>query len=86
MPRYVVRRIFHEVSQIPGVGLRGAVPRGDRAKRRGRSVGSFVSEGKAGAFCVCHVPTPPAVPKTAGRNELPVVQIRCESWTPASYS
>jgi hypothetical protein len=34
-----------------------------------------VGEGKARAFGVYHVPTPPAIHKTAARNELPVEQI-----------
>ena len=39
-------------------GLRGAVPWGDRAKRRGRWVGSFVSERYAGAVWRLSRPDP----------------------------
>ena len=68
------------------LGLGGAVPWGDRAQRRRRWVGSFVSEGKAGTVWRLSLATRPAVDRTAARNEPLVLQIRCESWTPASYS
>ena len=51
------------------------MPWGERARRRGSWLGSFVSEGKTRAFCVYQVPTLPAIHKTAARHELPVEQI-----------
>ena len=63
MPRYVVGRIFTRDRESRAWGLRGAVPWGDRAKRRGRSVGSFVSEGKAGTVSRMSRPDPAGGPQ-----------------------
>jgi hypothetical protein len=75
MPRYMVQRSFPEGLHIPvGNGgaeaLRAVV---DRNAEEGVTwIHSYVSDDKRSTFCVYDGPSPEAIRRTAGRNELPV--------------
>jgi hypothetical protein len=78
MPRYVVERTFPEGLQIPtgaeGAGIcLGVVER--NAEDGVTWVHSYVTEDRAKTFCVYDGPSPEAIRKSAGRNELPVDRI-----------
>jgi hypothetical protein len=78
MPRYVVQRTFSDGLHIPvengGAELcRGVVER--NAEEGVTWISSFVSEDKTRTFCIYDAPSPEAIRKTAGRNELPVDRI-----------
>ena len=78
MPRYIVQRTFPERLQISiadgGAELcRGVIER--NAEEGVTWVHSYVGEDKRTTFCVYDAPTPEAIRKSAGRNELPVDEI-----------
>jgi hypothetical protein len=78
MPRYIVQRSFPEGLRIPiadsGAELcRGVIERND--EEGVTWLHSYVSEDKRTTFCVYDAPTPEAIRKSAGRNELPVDEI-----------
>ena len=75
MPRYIVHRSFPEGLRIPiaerGAELcHGVIER--NAEEGVTSLHSYVSEDKRTTLCVYDAPTPEAIRKSAGRNELPV--------------
>jgi hypothetical protein len=78
MPRYIVQRTFQEGLHIPiangGADVCQAVVAGN-AEEGVTWIHSYVSEDKQTSFCVYDAPTPEAIRKTAGRNQLPVEQI-----------
>jgi hypothetical protein len=78
MPRYVVERIFKDGLLIP------MSPEGQRIclgvvdnnlEDNVTWVHSYVSDDKTKSFCIYDAPTPEAVRKAAGRNNLPVEKI-----------
>jgi len=78
MPRYVVERIFKDGLLIP------MSPEGQRIclgvvdnnlEDNVTWVHSYVSDDKSKSFCIYDAPTPEAVRKAAGRNNLPVEKI-----------
>ena len=78
MPRYLVQRTFPDGLQIPVANggtqiCRRVVER--NAEEGVTWVTSFVSEDKTRTFCIYDAPTPEAIRRTAGRNELPVDEI-----------
>ena len=78
MPRYVVQRTFPEGLRIPIADTGAALCRGviERNAEEGVTwLRSYVSEDKRTTFCVYDAPTPEAIRKSAGRNELPVDEI-----------
>jgi hypothetical protein len=78
MPRYMVERTFPDGLHIP-VGSGGAEACQavvDRNTEEGVTwITSYVSDDKRSTFCVYDGPSPEAIRKTAGRNDLPVDQI-----------
>jgi hypothetical protein len=77
MPRYVVQRTFprglHVRSDAGAELCREVV---ERNSEEGVTwITSFVSDDKVRRFCVYDAPSPEAIRKTAGRNQLPVEQI-----------
>ena len=78
MPRYIVQRSFPEGLRIPVADSGAEVSHGviERNAEEGVTwLHSYVSEDKRTTFCVYDAPTPEAIRKSAGRNELPVDQI-----------
>jgi hypothetical protein len=78
MPRYVVERTFPEGLQIPTGAEGGAICLGvvERNAEDGVTwIHSYVTEDRAKTFCVYDGPSPEAIRKSAGRNELPVDRI-----------
>jgi hypothetical protein len=78
MPRYIVQRSFPDGLEIPiadgGSDICMRVV--ERNAEEGVTwVHSYVSEDKRTSFCVYDAPSPEAIRKTAGRNDLPVDQI-----------
>ena len=78
MPRYVVERIFKDGLLIP------MSPEGQRicfgvvdnnSEDNVTWVHSYVSDDKSKSFCIYDAPTPEAVRKAAGRNNLPIEKI-----------
>jgi hypothetical protein len=78
MPRYVVERVFKDGLLIP------MTPEGQRIclgvvdnnlEDNVTWVHSYVSDDKTKTFCIYDAPTPEAVRKAAGRNNLPVEKI-----------
>jgi hypothetical protein len=78
MPRYVVERMFPDGLHIPidHAGVRVCLGVVERNADEGVTwLHSYVSDDKRKTFCVYDAPSPEAVRKTAGRNELPVDRI-----------
>ena len=78
MPRYIVQRSFPEGLRIPIADSGAEVCYGviERNTEEGVTwLHSYVSEDKRTTFCVYDAPTPEAIRKSAGRNELPVDEI-----------
>ena len=78
MPRYVVQRTFPDGLHVPVAngGSELFQPIIERNAEEGVNwVHSYVSEDKRTTFCIYDAPTPEAIRKTAGRNELPVDEI-----------
>ena len=78
MPRYMVQRTFQDGLHIPisNGGAETCATVVERNLDDGVTwVHSYVSADKRTTFCIYDAPTPEAVRKTAGRNELPVDQI-----------
>ena len=78
MPRYMVQRTFQDGLHIPisNGGAETCATVVERNLDEGVTwVHSYVSADKRTTFCIYDAPTPEAVRKTAGRNELPVDQI-----------
>lgn len=78
MPRYIVQRTFPEGLQIHPDN--GGAERCQEVVEQNADEGvtwlhSYVSDDKRTTFCVYDAPTPEAIRKTAGRNQLPVDQI-----------
>ncbi len=78
MPRYVVERIFPDGLRIP-VDAEGAqlwLSVVERNADEGVTwIHSYVSEEGKKTFCVYDAPSPEAIRKTAGWNDLPVDRI-----------
>jgi len=78
MPRYVVERAFPEGLRIPvdGEGAQLCLAVVDRNADEGVTwIHSYVSEDRTKTFCVYDAPSPEAIRRTAGRNDLPVDRI-----------
>jgi uncharacterized protein DUF4242 len=78
MPRYVVERMFPDGLHIPidHAGVQVCLGVVERNADEGVTwLHSYVSDDKRKTFCVYDAPSPEAVRKTAGRNELPVDRI-----------
>jgi hypothetical protein len=78
MPRYVVERTFPDGLDIPidDAGVQVCLGVVERNAHEGVTwLHSYVSDDKRRTFCVYDAPSPEAVRKTAGRNELPVDRI-----------
>ena len=78
MPRYVVERTFPNGFGIPidDAGVQVCLGVVERNANEGVTwLHSYVSDDKRRTFCVYDAPSPEAVRKTAGRNELPVDRI-----------
>ena len=78
MPRYVVERIFKDGLLIP------MSPEGQRIclgvvdnnlEDNVTWVHSYVSDDKTKSFCIYDAPSPEALRKAAGRNNLPIEKI-----------
>lgn len=78
MPRYVVERVFKDGLLIP------ISPEGQRIclgvvdnnlEDNVTWVHSYVSDDKVKSFCIYDAPSPEAVRKAAGRNNLPIEKI-----------
>ncbi len=78
MPRYVVERVFKDGLLIP------MSPEGQRIclgvvdnnlEDNVTWVHSYVSDDKTKSFCIYDAPSPEAVRKAAGRNNLPIEKI-----------
>ena len=78
MPRYLIERVFPDGLEIP-VDRDGAkVCRTVILNNNDDSVTwihSYVSDDKKKTFCVYDAPSPEAIRKAAGRNNLPVDKI-----------
>jgi hypothetical protein len=78
MPRYVVERTFPDGLHVPidAAGAQVCLGVVERNADEGVTwLHSYVSDDKRKTFCVYDAPSPEAVRKTAGRNELPVDRI-----------
>jgi hypothetical protein len=78
MPRYIVERTFSEGLEIPIANGGADVCRTvvERNAVEGVTwIHSYVSDDKGTTFCVYDAPTPEAIRKTAGANDLPVDRI-----------
>ncbi|MDZ7624114.1 MAG: DUF4242 domain-containing protein [Ignavibacteriaceae bacterium] len=78
MPRYVVERIFKDGLLIPvsREGQRVCLGVVDNNSEDNVTwVHSYVSDDKTKSFCIYDAPTPEAVRKAAGRNNLPIEKI-----------
>jgi hypothetical protein len=74
MPRYVVERAFPDglPMAIDRAGVHVCLGVVERNAHEGVTwLHSYVSNDKRKTFCVYDAPSPEAVRKTAGRNELP---------------
>ncbi|MGH3002731.1 MAG: DUF4242 domain-containing protein [Gaiellaceae bacterium] len=78
MPRYVVERTFEGGLEIP-VDADGAETClrvvGRNADEGVTWLHSYVSDDRTKTFCVYDGPSPEAIRKSAGRNDLPVSRI-----------
>jgi hypothetical protein len=78
MPRYLIERVFPDGLEIP-VDRNGAkICRTVILNNNDDSVTwihSYVSDDKKKTFCVYDAPSPEAIRKAAGRNNLPVDKI-----------
>ena len=82
MPRYIVERAFRNGMDIPAAAV---VER--NADAGVTWLHSYVSEDRNKTFCVYDGPSPEAIRKAAGRNQLPVEQItQVRVLDPYSYS
>jgi uncharacterized protein DUF4242 len=82
MPRYIVERAFRSGMDIPAAAV---VER--NADAGVTWLHSYVSEDRKKTFCVYDGPSPEAIRKAAGRNQLPVEQItQVRVLDPYSYS
>src|SRR5829696_8765935 len=78
MPRYVVERAFRNGLGIPAgaEGTQSCLEIIERNADAGVTwLHSYVSEDRKKTFCVYDGPSPEAIRKAAGRNQLPVEQI-----------
>jgi hypothetical protein len=78
MPRYLVERTFADGLHIPidAAGAQVCLGVVERNADEGVTwLHSYVSDDKRKTFCVYDAPSPEAVRKSAGRNELPVDRI-----------
>jgi len=78
MPRYVVERIFKDGLLIPMSPEGQHICLGvvdNNLEDNVTWVHSYVSDDKSKSFCIYDAPTPEAVRKAAGRNNLPVEKI-----------
>ncbi len=78
MPRYVVERIFKDGLLIPMTveGQRVCLGVVDNNSEDNVTwVHSYVSEDKIKSFCIYDAPSPEALRKAAGRNNLPIEKI-----------
>jgi hypothetical protein len=78
MPRYIVERTFPDSLRIPigDGGAEACLTVVERNADEGVTwVHSYVSDDKKKTFCVYDAPSPEAIRKTAGKNELPVDRI-----------
>jgi len=78
MPRYVVERIFKDGLLIPMSPEGQHICLGvvdNNLEDNVTWVHSYVSDDKTKSFCIYDAPTPEAVRKAAGRNNLPVEKI-----------
>ena len=68
MPRYMVERAF-----VDGLPVERYLAQVDRNADEGVTwIHSYVSDDKRSTFCIYDGPSPEAIRKTAGRNDLPV--------------
>ena len=78
MPRYVVERTFPEGLEIPA-DAQGAMACLGIVERNADDgvtwIRSYVTGDHSKTFCVYDAPSPEAIRRTAGRNELPVDRI-----------
>lgn len=78
MPRYVVERVFKDGLLIPmsPEGQRICLGVVDNNQEDNVTwVHSYVSDDKTKSFCIYDAPSPEAVRKAAGRNNLPIEKI-----------
>ncbi len=78
MPRYVVERTFPDGLEIPADahGARECLGMVERNADDGVTwIRSYVTGDRSKTFCVYDAPSPEAIRRTAGRNELPVDRI-----------
>ncbi|HCY77623.1 MAG TPA: DUF4242 domain-containing protein [Ignavibacteriales bacterium] len=78
MPRYVVERVFKDGLLIPMTveGQRVCLGVVDNNSEDNVTwVHSYVSEDKIKSFCIYDAPSPEALRKAAGRNNLPIEKI-----------
>jgi Protein of unknown function (DUF4242) len=78
MPRYVVERTFPGGLAIPATpdGAEACLTVVGRNADEGVTwIHSYVSDDRTKTFCVYDAPSPEAIRRTAGRNELPVDRI-----------
>ncbi len=78
MPRYMVERSFPEPLEIPSTddGVQALLGVVDNNAEHGVTwVRSFVSNDHTKTFCIYDGPSPEAIQKAAGTNNLPVSSI-----------
>jgi Protein of unknown function (DUF4242) len=78
MPRYVVERMFPDGLRIPvdAEGAQLCLSVVERNADEGvTGIHSYVSDDREKTFCVYDAPSPEAIRKTAGWNDLPVDRI-----------
>jgi hypothetical protein len=78
MPRYVVERTFPEGLEIPAdaQGARACLGIIERNADNGVTwIRSYVTGDRSKTFCVYDAPSPEAIRRTAGWNDLPVDRI-----------
>jgi hypothetical protein len=78
MPRYVVERTFPDGLEIPAdaQGARACLGIVERNADDGVTwIRSYVTGDRSKTFCVYDAPSPEAIRRTAGRNDLPVDRI-----------
>ncbi len=78
MPRYVVERTFPNTLQIPAT-KEGAIVClnvvGNNATENVTWIHSYVTRDKSKTFCIYDGPSPEAIRKVAGKNNLPIDSI-----------
>ncbi len=78
MPRYVVERVFKDGLLIPMSPEGQSICLGvveNNLEDNVTWVHSYVSDDKTKSFCIYDAPTPEALRKAAGRNNLPIEKI-----------